>query len=511
MDLAAELRNAVLSGDAAQVRSLLQQGADPRAGIYPIEDATNAWALASDRGNTELLAILQEFDALRAGPEDIPRSFLAAARQGREQQAIALLAAHPELRNLRHPSNGYTPLHVACGTLRPAIVEWLLDHTSHLHTRGHNGDLPAHVLGLIRWDANDARHIAKTLLDRGSPRTPRIAVFLEDLEGLTEFRYALEAAVRLDRPDLLKQLLAMGADPDDRRPVEGDDATPYTWGDPLYICARTGRHEMARILLEHGADPNAQVYASGTPLSEAFGQADNAMVDLLIAHGGQPNPSMAGLYRRLDLAVQLLAQHGDTPLPDDGFGSGPVAPQLLAAAARGGDPDILQLALANLDWPEGDERWHAALGNCLSLWNHYPGPWSRPDWDRQLYLQCFQILLKRTGPPNIAPRHGVTVLHKICTEPNHVREDERAAFAAAALDAGARLDARDELLESTPLAWAARWGHKQLVELYLQRGADPAEPESPHWARPLAWAVRREHQEIAQLLQSAINDKQKES
>jgi ankyrin repeat protein len=511
MDLAAQLRQAVLARDPAQVRALLEQGADPRAGIYPIEEATNACALASLRGDSEILAVLQEFDSLRAGPEDIPRAFLLAARQGRDADAIALLAAHPELRQLCHPSNGYTPLHVACGTLRHAIVEWLIENGADLHARGHNGDLPAHVLGLIRWDSGDARHLAQSLRRRGSPRTPRIAVLLEDLDNLTEFRYALEAAVRLDRPDLLTKLLEMGADPDDRRPIEGDDATPYTWGDPLYICARTGRHQMARILLEHGADPNAQVYASGTPLSEAFGQADDAMVDLLIAFGGKPNPSMAGLYRRLDLAVELLAQHGDTPLPDDGFGSGPVASQLLAAAARGGDPHIIRLALQHLDWPRGDERWYTALGNCLSLWNHFPGPWARPDWDRKLYLECFQILLEQTGPPVKAPRHGVTVLHRIAAESEHVREDERAAFAAAALDAGARLDARDELLESTPLAWAVRWGRTQLVELYLQRGADPAEPAPPPWARPLAWAVRRQHRENAQLLESAINDKQKES
>ena len=34
----------------------------------------------------------------------------------------------------------------------------------------------------------------------------------------------------------------------------------------------------------------------------------------------------------------------------------------------------------------------------------------------------------------------------------------RVAFATLLLDAGVRLDLRDNLLESTPLGWAYRWG-----------------------------------------------------
>jgi ankyrin repeat protein len=75
---------------------------------------------------------------------------------------------------------------------------------------------------------------------------------------------------------------------------------------------------MAEMLLERGADPNGQVYASGTPLSEAYGQRDERMIALLERYGGKSNASMAGLYRRADLARHLLKEFGDTPLPDDG-------------------------------------------------------------------------------------------------------------------------------------------------------------------------------------------------
>ena len=78
------------------------------------------------------------------------------------------------------------------------------------------------------------------------------------------------------------------------------------------------------------------------------------------------------------------------------------------------------------------------------------------------------------------------------------------AFATAALDAGARLDMRDDLLESTPLGWACRWGRSELVRLFLERGADPLEPDADPWATPLAWAERKEMTDILAMLRGAL-------
>lgn len=72
----------------------------------------------------------------------------------------------------------------------------------------------------------------------------------------------------------------------------------------------------------------------------------------------------------------------------------------------------------------------------------------------------------------------------------HVRPDEVLLFAAALPDAGARLDVRDDLLKSTPLGWACRWGKAPLVRLLLERGADPVEADADPWATPLGWAKK---------------------
>jgi hypothetical protein len=42
---------------------------------------------------------------------------------------------------------------------------------------------------------------------------------------------------------------------------------------------------------------------------------------------------------------------------------------------------------------------------------------------------------------------------------------DRARFASMLIDCGADLSLRDDLLKSTALGWACRWGHLELVEL----------------------------------------------
>jgi ankyrin repeat protein len=83
---------------------------------------------------------------------------------------------------------------------------------------------------------------------------------------------------------------------------------------------------------------------------------------------------------------------------------------------------------------------------------------------------------------------------------DYIADEEVAPFAEALLDAGAKMDVRDEILRSTPLGWACRWGRLPVVRLLLDRGADPQEPDSEPWARPRAWAGNMGHGEILRLL-----------
>ena len=73
-------------------------------------------------------------------------------------------------------------------------------------------------------------------------------------------------------------------------------------------------------------------------------------------------------------------------------------------------------------------------------------------------------------------------------------------FASILLDAGARLDLRDDLLKSTPLGWACRWGRVELVRLFLERGADPIESDTEPWATPTAWAEKMNRTDVLVVL-----------
>jgi ankyrin repeat protein len=68
------------------------------------------------------------------------------------------------------------------------------------------------------------------------------------------------------------------------------------------------------------------------------------------------------------------------------------------------------------------------------------------------------------------------------------------------LDRGARLDLRDELLKSTPLGWACRWGRTELARLLIARGAPVDEPGAEPWATPLAWARKMNHHALVAML-----------
>jgi ankyrin repeat protein len=129
--------------------------------------------------------------------------------------------------------------------------------------------------------------------------------------------------------------------------------------------------------------------------------------------------------------------------------------------------------------------------------------------ERMAMLECFRLLLERADPSVHGDRSkgwvgGRTLLHDLCGERHEMRAEDRVTIATMLLDAGGRLDIRDELLQSTPLGWACRWGRVELVRLLLERGADPVEEDAETWARPRAWAEKYRHEKISRLLGASL-------
>ena len=431
------LHHAVFNRSPEMVRLLMRHGAPARHGVYPHRDATTPLAIAAARGYDDIVAVIDEEErrlAAKTGSvAEAPGTrftplHLAARRLDLPQVAALLEAgADPNARDM----HDHVPLDWAAYSSAPETIEQFRKVTRLLRERGQLTATAAVVLGDTDWLR--ARHAD------GSLNNP-----IEDSGGL------LRIAVTHNRTDVLSLLLDLGLDPDERfRLVIGDpDMQTFTWGMPLAHCAGSGQYEMAEMLLRRGADPNASIYASGDPLFWAYGEGDEKMVQLLERYGGIPAAGIAASFRQTELARKMLS--GETRYRLESVGT--LAEELLGGAACGGDPETLRLALEHVDWSREDPRWFGVLEQPLRLWAH--GRISRT-WDRTTYLQCFQRLLGRCDP-NIRgrnPQLGLTVLHSIAGSREHLTADDRVGFATAALDAGARLDLRDNLLNSTPLGW----------------------------------------------------------
>jgi ankyrin repeat protein len=250
-----------------------------------------------------------------------------------------------------------------------------------------------------------------------------------------------------------------------------------SWGMPLWYAALANQRAIAELLLDRGADPNANVYASGWPLRNAWSHEDGAVKNLLLARGAKPRPYMVSEAHDLAEAQRMLEADNSEAL----------AQELAWSAADHGCAAIVELALPRLKWPRDDPKWHWILIQPIRGGNS------------EGHFTCMAALLRHGINPNVS-RFGQTALHFAAARHGSVTDADRARFAAMLLDFGARLDLRDDLLSSTPLAWACRWGRKQLAETLIARGAPVDEPDAEPWATPKAWAEKMKHEAILKLL-----------
>jgi ankyrin repeat protein len=113
-------------------------------------------------------------------------------------------------------------------------------------------------------------------------------------------------------------------------------------------------------------------------------------------------------------------------------------------------------------------------------------------------------LLKYGVDANVG-RKSATVLHFTAAR-DSLDEASRVRFAEILLDHGARTDLRDDILKSTPLGWACRWGQLEMAKVLLKRGAVAGESDAEPWATPMAWAKKMGHSHILRLLEANLGE-----
>jgi ankyrin repeat protein len=470
---------AVREGHAEAVQVLLDAGADPEWNGFHDGSLVE---MARERGHTRVARLLEQArdrrNRVSAQPVDHP--IHVAAEHGDLTQVRALLDVDPSLVD-RGDAAGGTPLHRAILGRAREVVELLLDrgadvHVFHGAARGLRADFWTDVqaIDFAIWGGRRRRgdiNLALLLLARGATLDLTVASALGDVERVRHIlkaeparirearpsgRRPLSAAIQFGHDDIARLLLDSGADPSWKEP-----GAPK--GMALHAAANRGNRAMVELLLDRGADPNGTVESSGSP---TFIASTTEIRRLLVERGGILDPYLHWLgeddefMRRIVENPQAISS-GEAFTTACTLGKRELLDRLLQAGIR--VPEILTECQTYLLEHTDMLRTMLAHGMSPDLMN----------WQRQ------------------------TLLHFLCA-----REDPSGAVERAAilLDAGANISARDDEYRSTPLAWAARTNAVQMAEFLLGRGAMTNLPDDDAWATPLAWAERRGHAELAAIL-----------
>jgi ankyrin repeat protein len=254
------LWSACLNGSDAMVRRLLQAGANPNAALL--------------RGETPIMV---------------------AARAGKAAIVAQLVAAGADVN--AHGVRGQTALMWAVAQKHAAVVKVLLAHGADVHARSDAWSEVMAVPPHGHLDYNRA-------IPHGGDTALMFAARVGDLESA-------------------KLLVAANANVDDT------DA----WGvSATALAAHAGFRDVMATLLDRGADPNA-ARAGFSALHAAIMRRDPAMVRLLLEHGADPDAP--------------LRQWTPTRRSSKDFHFSPelVGAAPLWLAARFGGPDVMQLLL----------------------------------------------------------------------------------------------------------------------------------------------------------------------
>jgi|GEM_PF-777012 len=143
---------------------------------------------------------------------------------------------------------GWTPLHIAAGHGNLEVVQLLVEKGADVNAKDAQGRTPLHVAPVADVGHAD---VVEFLVGKS------VDVNARDRYGRTPLHYAAAAG----RAEVAKLLLERGADVNAKEDKYGDT--------PLHAAAAFGYAEVARLLLEHGADPSIGDNDSVTPLDVA--------------------------------------------------------------------------------------------------------------------------------------------------------------------------------------------------------------------------------------------------
>ncbi|KAK3879252.1 hypothetical protein Pcinc_016163 [Petrolisthes cinctipes] len=227
---------------------------------------------------------------------------------------------------------------------------------------------------------------------------------------------------------------------------------------PLHTACFYGHQRIVQLLLDSGANVNAQDGRGNTPLYSSIEGSHSVIINLLLDHGADTtlanmeghlfthlvNEYLVRAVHSFSVAdvISLLRAHAD-PNSRDSYGF-----PVLSHAAFKGEVLVTEGILeaggdANITDPSGKTPLHHA-----SYWGH---------------LFIVKALLDKGAKVNVMDKHGVTPLHEAAREG---AEDVITVLTGR----GAKLDAADND-GNTPLHYAGRWGQPATVDQLIEKKA----------------------------------------
>lgn len=469
------LHEAIKAKDAAQVRKLLAGGADVNASYYgriPLHEAVYRRDIAIIELLLDKGADINRRDQNKTTALHMyvghAREYLPEKEEAEEDIGIVKLLMARGASVETKSKWGGSPIETAMWHSRPDLVETLLTGVKNItiHQAAYTG----------RWER------IEFLLNNGADINQR------DEKGRTALYHAACMANQLD---IVKRLLARGAD------------ITLGWEDdtPLYGAVCYSHYEVAKVLIDSGADVNVQVHEGMTPLHIAitltYEPGVKGIVEYLLTHGARIDIRDDTGATALDAAVARERRLHDRS---------DVAALLLAGirnktihqAAYAGDWERIESLLSRgTDIDEPDREGFTAL---------YYAAWANQ-------LNVARRLIAQGADVNSTSRDGQALLHHLavgevvnhdispilCEQPR-----EYHVVVKFLLAHGADVDIRGGYWKCTALHGAARNGDVLMVDLLIAHGAD-VDARDSQGLTPILYAIPDHHNVAALLLEKGAN------
>ena len=268
----------------------------------------------------------------------------------------------------------------------------------------------------------------------------------------------------------------------------------YNYTPPIHLAVREGHIELVRYLLDNGAhDPKYKTYPFSDSLQTMAQDRNHEEIVLLLDHYGKDSSKQKYkgdngeiLYNRSELQLEfqqavdkgsfdktekILKEHPEFAKDETYFwGEG-----ILVFAAKENNRRMIDLLMS-----------YGARVPAILKW-------------AQFYyfekLDGAKYMMEKGMDPNTMSWHHVTLLHDMAQK-GDVQKAE------LLIKHGADIDPVEEEYQSTPLGIAARWGHVEMVNYLISKGAN-VHKSGALWSTPLAWAKKKGHEEIEKILKKA--------